>query len=167
MEAIEDWHAEFPEGPFRNARAAELSREGPAVVRAAELPRCRAEVHLTDQRAVDWVRGEQLPQGQPVWLPACSAFVVEPMLLRGDSNGLASGNHIVEATLHALYEVIERDAIARMTSGGLVLVKGQRRSTPVGGVSDQVQGQLSESKRVYNLRHRNDRWELSGQGYWV
>jgi ribosomal protein S12 methylthiotransferase accessory factor len=62
-----------------------------------------------------------------VWLPACSAFVIEPMLLNGDSNGLASGNHIVEATLHALYEVIERDAIARLTSGGLVLPSGQSR----------------------------------------
>ena len=128
MEAIEDWHAEFPEAPFRNASADELSREGQAFVRAAELPRCRADVHLTDQRVIDWVRGEQLPRGQPVWLPACSAFVVEPMLLNGDSNGLASGNHIVEATLHALYEVIERDAIGRLTSGGLILPFGASRA---------------------------------------
>jgi ribosomal protein S12 methylthiotransferase accessory factor len=127
MEAIEDWHAEFPEARFRNASAAELSREGQVVVRASELPRCRADIHLTDQRVIEWVRGEQLPQGQPVWLPACSAFVIEPMLLSGDSNGLASGNHIVEATLHALYEVIERDAIARLTTGGLVLPSGQSR----------------------------------------
>ena len=128
MEAIEDWHAEFPEAPFRNASAAELCREGLAFVRASELPRCRPDIHLTDQRVVDWVRGEQLPGGEPVWLPACSAFVVEPMLLNGDSNGLASGNHIVEATLHALYEVIERDAIARLTNGGCVLPCGESRA---------------------------------------
>jgi ribosomal protein S12 methylthiotransferase accessory factor len=127
MEAIEDWHAEFPEARFRNASAAELSREGQPVVRASELPRCRTDIHLTDQRVIEWVRGEQLPQGQPVWLPACSAFLVEPMLLNGDSNGLASGNHLVEATLHGLYEVIERDAIARLTRGGLVLPSGQSR----------------------------------------
>jgi len=128
MEAIEDWHAEFPEAPFRNASAAELRREGQAVVRVTELPRCRAGLHLTDQRRIDWVRGEHLPEGQPVWLPACSAFVVEPMLLNGDSNGLASGNDIVEATLHALYEVIERDAIARLTSGGFTLPCGESRA---------------------------------------
>jgi len=128
MEAIEDWHAEFPEVTFRNASAAELCREGQVVVRASELPGCRADIHLTDQRRIDWVRGEQLPEGQPVWLPACSAFVVEPMLLHGDSNGLASGNHIVEATLHALYEVIERDAIGRLTSGGLILPFGESRA---------------------------------------
>lgn len=34
---------------------------------------------------------------------------------------MASGNHIVEATLHALYEVIERDALGRLTRGGLIL----------------------------------------------
>ena len=128
MEAVEDWHAEFPHAPFRKASAAELCSEGQVVVRAPELPRCRADLHLTDQRVIDWVRGEQLPQGQPVWLPACAAFVVEPMLLNGDSNGLASGNHIVEATLHALYEVIERDAMARLTSGGCVLPCGESRT---------------------------------------
>jgi ribosomal protein S12 methylthiotransferase accessory factor len=127
MEAVEDWHAEFPEASFRNASAAELIREGDAIVRASELPRCRTDLHLSDQRMIDWVRGEQLPEGQPVWLPGCSAFLIEPMLLNGDSNGLASGNHIVEATLHALYEVIERDAIARLTRGGLVLPSGQSR----------------------------------------
>ena len=128
MEAIEDWHFEFPEAPFRNASAAELCREGQAFVRAPELPLCRSELHLTDQRVVDWVRGEQLPRGQPVWLPACATFLVEPMLLNWDSNGLASGNHIVEATLHALYEVIERDAMARLTSGGLILPCGESRA---------------------------------------
>jgi ribosomal protein S12 methylthiotransferase accessory factor len=50
------------------------------------------------------------------------------MLLNWDSNGLASGNHIVEATLHALYEVIERDAMARLTSGGLILPWGESRA---------------------------------------
>ena len=128
MEAIEDWHAEFPEAPFRNASAAELCREGQAFVRASELPRSRADLYLTDDRVVDWVRGEQLPQCLPVWMPACSAFVVEPMLLNGDSNGLASGNHLVEATLHALYEVIERDAIARLTNRGCVLPCGESRA---------------------------------------
>jgi len=128
MEAIEDWHAEFPEAPIRNASAAELCREGQAVVRAPELPRCRADVYLKDQRRIDWVRGEQLLDGQPVWLPACSSFLVEPMILKGDSNGLASGNDIVEATLHGLYEVIERDAIARLTSGGFTLPCGESRA---------------------------------------
>jgi len=127
MEAIEDWHAEFPQGEFRNASAAELRREGQGFVPAPELPLYRTDVHLTDRRAIDWVLGEQLPDGQPVWLPASAVFLVEPMLFDGDSNGLASGNHIVEATLHALYEVIERDAMGRLTRGGLILPsKGSR-----------------------------------------
>src|SRR3546814_19395124 len=41
------------------------------------------------------------------------------MLLPNATNGLASGNHVAEATLHALYEIIERDAVTRLSRGGL------------------------------------------------
>ena len=34
------------------------------------------------------------------------------------TNGLASGNHWLEAVLHGLYEVVERDAIALWRAGG-------------------------------------------------
>jgi len=128
MEAVEDWHAEFPQAAFRNSSADELRREKQVFVPAPELPLYRADVHLTDQRAIDWVLGEQIPHGQAVWLPASAIFLIEPTLFNGDSNGLASGNHIVEATLHALYEVIERDALGKLTRGGLVLPTGGSRA---------------------------------------
>ena len=37
----------------------------------------------------------------------------QPPLFLVSSNGLASGNTVTEATLHALYEVIERDSLVR------------------------------------------------------
>jgi ribosomal protein S12 methylthiotransferase accessory factor len=49
------------------------------------------------------------------------------MLLNYDHNGLASGNHLVEATLHGLYEVIERHSMACLTQGGLRLPRGESR----------------------------------------
>jgi ribosomal protein S12 methylthiotransferase accessory factor len=123
MEGIEHWHAEFPAAPFRKASAAELRTERQAFLPASELPRWRDDVHVTDGRLIDWVRAEQLPDGEPIWLPACAVFLGEPQLLPWDTNGLASGNHLVEATLHALYEVIERHAMARLTRGGLSLLR--------------------------------------------
>ena len=45
----------------------------------------------------------------------------ERLAVQCTSNGLASGNTAIEATLHALYEVIERDATASarsVASGG-------------------------------------------------
>jgi ribosomal protein S12 methylthiotransferase accessory factor len=47
------------------------------------------------------------------------------MVCDSDSNGLASGNEITEATLHALYEVIERDAISRICVNGRIRLDGE------------------------------------------
>ena len=121
MEAIEHWHAENPVGEFRRASAAELEREGEAFVPASALPDFSPDLHhhhLTPQRVIDWVRGERIAPRLPVWLPVCAAYVVEPMLTDYSTNGLASGNHPMEATLHALYEIIERDAMAGLLRGG-------------------------------------------------
>jgi ribosomal protein S12 methylthiotransferase accessory factor len=134
MEAIEHWHAEYGECEFRAASAAELARKGIAHVQPAVLPDYEGRVHLTDRRVIHWVRGESLADSAPVLLPACAAFLIEPMLVHFSTNGLASGNHRVEATLHALYEVIERDAVSRLRSGGLSLPRGESRVVDLGTV---------------------------------
>jgi ribosomal protein S12 methylthiotransferase accessory factor len=127
MEAIELWHAEHPGGEFRRASTEELERDGAAFAPISSLPNYWPMPHVTDRRRLNWVRGESLADGTPVWLPACAAFLVQPMLLAWSTNGLASGNHPVEATLHALYEVIERDAMTRLARGGLSLPRGNSR----------------------------------------
>jgi ribosomal protein S12 methylthiotransferase accessory factor len=147
MEGIEHWHAENPEVSFRKSSAAELRGEGEVFVPATELPRWLTKLHLTDRRVVDWVRGEQLPSGDPIWLPACACFLVEPMLLNYDHNGLASGNHIVEATLHGLYEVIERHSMARLTRGGLSLPRGESRVINLGSLTSAPLMELRDCLR--------------------
>lgn len=127
MEAIEHWHAENPAGDCRRASTAELEREGQAHVPPAALPDFLSDLHVTDQRIVSWVRGEEMADGRPVWVPASAVFQITPMFFRSSTNGLASGNHLVEATLHALYELIERDAKARLTRGGVSLPRGESR----------------------------------------
>jgi ribosomal protein S12 methylthiotransferase accessory factor len=67
-------------------------------------------------RPIDWMRGWSLTTGEPCWIPANA--VLHPyagsadalMILRGSTNGLASGNELEEAICHALAELIERDA---------------------------------------------------------
>ena len=129
MEAIEHWHAETPLGEFRRASMTELEREGQPFVPPSALPDFSTEMprYQSPQRVIDWVRGERVEPPMPVWLPVCAAFVVEPMLADYSTNGLASGNHLVEATLHALYEIIERDAMAGLLRGGLTLPRGESR----------------------------------------
>ena len=60
---------------------------------------------------------EELVSGQPVLLPAELVLVPfggdDPAPMFGwSTNGLASGNSLEEATLHALLEVLERDTVA-------------------------------------------------------
>lgn len=58
-------------------------------------------------------RAQEVESGLEVWLPAELVFHpapdVGPSLFGASSNGLASGNSVLEASIHALYELIERD----------------------------------------------------------
>ncbi len=73
---------------------------------------------ITDDEALDWVAARSLFHQDPVLVPACTVFIpyepTAPSIAArpSSSNGLASGNTVEEATLHALYELIERDAEA-------------------------------------------------------
>jgi ribosomal protein S12 methylthiotransferase accessory factor len=125
MEAIEHWHAEYTEGDVRAASTATLVRDGVPHVAIGDLPDYEERVHLTDDRVVHWVRAESLVDGARVWVPACAVYLIEPRFVHFSTNGLASGNHVVEATLHGLYEVIERDAVSRLKRGGLFLPRGE------------------------------------------
>jgi hypothetical protein len=52
---------------------------------------------------IDWASAEDLLSGEEVWLPASAAYIGTPKLYDSTTNSLASGNHLIEATLHALY----------------------------------------------------------------
>lgn len=63
--------------------------------------------------AIDWVQGFSLRAHAPVWVPARAALLNydnDPPYLRETSNGFALGTSPAEAMLHALFELIERDA---------------------------------------------------------
>lgn len=62
-----------------------------------------------------WVQGIELLSDQAVWLPADLAITppVEGVLQDVDTNGVAGGNNLTEAVLHAVCEVIERDAVGQ------------------------------------------------------
>lgn len=64
---------------------------------------------------IAWCEGYEMFRGCPVWVPACAVYhVYKPdgdfQLFRSHTNGIAAGNTMEEAILHALLEDIERDA---------------------------------------------------------
>jgi ribosomal protein S12 methylthiotransferase accessory factor len=113
MEATEGFHAEEI-GPCRVAAYRDLARTETVVDPATLSPGGRE----FDPRArIAWIEGFDLLSREPCWLPA-EIVHTDYTVQRPDgyfvcgSNGLASGNHSVEAINAALYEVVERDAVA-------------------------------------------------------
>lgn len=117
MEALESFHAEAIDAPLQLASWHELRARGEAVD-PHTLPLCRASA-LRDDRALLWIAGHDLVSGSrrlvPLELVSARFTDDQPpgsWCFAASTNGLASGNTPLEAIAHALYETIERDAIA-------------------------------------------------------
>jgi ribosomal protein S12 methylthiotransferase accessory factor len=113
MEACETFHAESV-GPVRHARYRVLARRA-SVVDPASL--CAGLRPFDPGAEIAWVEGYDLLRRASCWVPAETVHT-DYTLSRPDgfflsgSNGLASGNHPVEAINAALFELVERDALA-------------------------------------------------------
>ena len=126
MESLETFTAEQARGTIVGSARA-LARKH-RVVDVKQLPRPRGKLDLDARWR--WIEGFELGAGAPILVPEqavtldTTTVALQPgdgrAVTRGDappvfdisSNGLASGNVLVEAILHGLLEVIERDAEA-------------------------------------------------------
>ena len=119
MESLETYSAELAVPAVRAISYAKLKRTA-RVVDVRALPRPRRRLDLDAKW--DWLEGWDLRANAPVLVPlaACSLDLTfdAPPAFDMSSNGLASGNVLVEAVLHGLLEVIERDAEAAWRRGG-------------------------------------------------
>ena len=117
MEAIETWHAEHVRLPLRFESVSQLGERG-RTADVDKLPRL-PDRQLDMEAPLLWAQGRNLIDGEALWAPfelvnAHSTRDGPPGsgCFNGSTNGLASGNHRLEATSHALCELIERDATA-------------------------------------------------------
>ena len=115
MEALEVWHAERIVKPLKLASFEDM-RGAHRVVDVARLPQARAS-RFGAALPLMWIEGEDLLGGGPMWVPfeLVSTNYTLPLppgsgCFPANSNGLASGNHWLEAVSHGLCEVVERDA---------------------------------------------------------
>ncbi|MGW1339455.1 YcaO-like family protein [Kribbella sp. NPDC002412] len=116
MEAVELWHAEQA-GSVVTAEVGELA---PTLDFRLDELSLLPRHHLNDALRIGWSRARGLGDQQPTFVPtdcvrldATTGTDWAPKVFRASSNGLASGNILPEATLHGLYEVVERDALQR------------------------------------------------------
>ncbi|WP_437673961.1 YcaO-like family protein [Sorangium sp. So ce131] len=151
MESIEAYHAERLLRPLLLASAAEM-RRAHRVVDVDQLARTQPSVD--EHMPFLWIEGHDLLQDEPVWVPFEAVHI--DSTLRGrvnagvfccSTNGLASGNHLLEALCHALTEVVERDST---TLFGLLSDERRRRARVDPGTVDdpacrEVLGKFAEA----------------------
>lgn len=115
MEAVETCHAERIELPLKLATFETLQERHP-VVDVAALPAVTHGRFGPNLRLL-WIEGRDLVSDAPTWLPyetVHSDYTLPQPTGSGcflaSTNGLASGNHLLEAINHAICEVVERDS---------------------------------------------------------
>ncbi len=124
MEAIELYHAERIASPLKLSSWNEL-RFSHSLAAIELLPRISISTFHSNHPIL-WIEGVDIFGSKSIWLPfelvhtnytlplptGSGCFVMT-------SNGLASGNHSLEAISHGLCEVVERDAISLFRFGSL------------------------------------------------
>lgn len=117
MEAIEIWHAEHIDLPVYYASMADLELQH-KFVDLARLPDTPDPAPARTERQ-HWVVAHDIISGQDKLVPLemVHADYTHPVSseagrYHASTNGLASGNHVLEAICHGICEVIERDALA-------------------------------------------------------
>lgn len=124
MEAAELFHGEDLTSRTRVASFRELSRSARAIDPASL---CGTRTRLPERCKIPWMEAHDLLGGRSCWVPweivhtdyTLPSAHSGKYLLSG-TNGLASGNHVVEALSSAICEVVERDAIALWHAQGVV-----------------------------------------------
>ena len=134
MEAIEGFHAEeVGEGRRATYRGLAANR---CVVDPLTL--CTTGRTFDVDAMISWLEGFDLLRQEPCWVPAEVVHTDYTRPLDGyflaGSNGLASGNHLVEAIGSAICELVERDAVAVWSALGMQA--RAQRALDIGSVDD-------------------------------
>lgn len=115
MEAIELYHAETISLPLKQGSYEEL-RYTHSLVQVWRIPQGHS-THFDRYKPLYWVEGYDILNETPKWVPfeLVHTNYTRPVISGEPSfvmttNGLASGNHILEAIVHGINEVVERDA---------------------------------------------------------
>lgn len=117
MESMEGFHAEHIALPLRVASAMDMAGFGLGIS-VNQLPTVKGSPYHP-HHPITWIESEDLLTGQSYWVPYemvhTNYTYPRPSgsgCFPASSNGLASGNCLAEATVHAICELIERDAIS-------------------------------------------------------
>jgi len=131
MESIESYHAERITLPLVMGSCEELLPRY-RLADVDQLPRTIWSSFQPHQPLL-WIEGYDLLQEDAVWVPYEIVHTNYTLAMRvrsgcfiASSNGLASGNSLLEALSHGICEVVERDAAALSALGGETQIQKAR-----------------------------------------
>lgn len=116
MEAMERYSAELREtDTIVCGTLEEMRNAGASYLEPADMILPARVMNGLEASEIAWTKCYDILRGENVWVPACAVFYPyypdgDLQLFRFHTNGIAAGNTIEEAILHAMFEVIERDA---------------------------------------------------------
>ena len=117
MESVEIWHAETFDKPLIYSSFDDLS-DRHSTINVGRLPET-ANTLFSNTLRILWAEAQELNSGDTRLVPFdmihtdyTDAEIPGHGCVPCSTNGLASGNHILEAICHGICEVIERDALA-------------------------------------------------------
>ncbi|MBY0390341.1 MAG: YcaO-like family protein [Mycobacterium pseudokansasii] len=121
MESLENWHVESISPDLLSRSTTDLARE--LTYDPAELNRPAGSFYHPGAK-LDWMIATTLLTGRRTFVPWLATVVNVavsdswgPPMFGMDTTGLASGNSYHEATLHGLYEIMERHGMATAAPG--------------------------------------------------
>ncbi|SON63468.1 hypothetical protein MSIMFI_04999 [Mycobacterium simulans] len=121
MESLENWHVESVTPDLLSTATTDLTSS--LTYDPADLSRPAGSFYHPRAK-LDWMMATTLLTGRQTWVPWLAVVVNVsvsdhwgPPMFGMDTTGLASGNSYHEATLHALYEIMERHAMATAKPG--------------------------------------------------
>lgn len=119
MEAIELAQSEAPHVEVREGASTDF---GPSdsFVSPLDIASFDSDCYYSDFSVIEWVRAEAIDSGTPLWMPLSAVSPREQAVCKWSANGLASGNNVLEATVHGVNEIIERDVVTSMSKSGVV-----------------------------------------------
>ena len=149
MESIERYSAEMRDTDEVVFGTYEQACEVMATVNPVDLILPIWALDRLEGAEIAWTPGWEMFRGEPIWVPACEAYYpykpdTDLQLFKFHTNGIAAGNTMEEAVLHATFELIERDAWSI----------AEYRNTPVPDVvidPDSVPGQLLEKFKAQGV----------------
>jgi ribosomal protein S12 methylthiotransferase accessory factor len=156
MEAVETYHAERITNALRLASYEELARTR-RLADLRGLPRQRKS-RFAFGLPIPWIEAYDLLSDCFTWLPyeLVHADYTVPLpvgsgCFLATTNGLASGNTMLEAISHGIFEVVERDALALASVNGLPPDPAIAARLDLGSVDDGPCCELLEKYRCAGI----------------